>query len=216
MALAVLLLASLAAGRAAEAAEITRDLGKLGEVTTWLIIRTPEARLEVDPLEPMGGEAKFAAMGDPKLIPECGKPLAIPGTKPGELLRIGDSAWEGVKMVLPDMPGIWNEFPRLVVPEGYRYAYCRLDSPRDRKANLLMGASRSKCRLYFNGRDLGTFDGGFGFEFAREVPIELKQGANHLLVRFVNATRFACRLVGENAEPLREVKVTVQAQMPTP
>jgi hypothetical protein len=43
--------------------------------------------------------AKLAALGDPKQIPQCGMPLEIPGTNPGEMLRIGDGVWEGVKMV---------------------------------------------------------------------------------------------------------------------
>ena len=51
-----------------------------------------------------------------------------------------------------------------VVPEGYHYAYCRLDSPQDLQANLLTGLSHSQCRLYLNGRDLGTLDGRLGWE----------------------------------------------------
>jgi len=79
------------------------------------------------------------------------------------------------------------------------------------KGNLLTGISRGQCRIYFNGKEVGTFSGGHGWEFARELPIELKEGGNHLFVRFAGETNFACRLVGENAEPLREVKVVVQA-----
>jgi len=101
----ILVLAVLTTGPAAEAAEITSELGRFGEVTTWLIIRTSETRLEVDPFETLGGEAKFAAMSDPRLVPHGGRPLEIPSTKPGETLRIGDGVWEGVTMVLPDMPG---------------------------------------------------------------------------------------------------------------
>ena len=62
----------------ASAVDVTTDLGKLGEVTTWLIIRTPVAAMEVDPFQRMGGEAKYAAMGDQKLFPQGDKPLAIP------------------------------------------------------------------------------------------------------------------------------------------
>ena len=50
----IMVLAALTTGHAAEAAEITSELGRFGEVTTWLIIRTPEARLEVDPFEAAG------------------------------------------------------------------------------------------------------------------------------------------------------------------
>ena len=198
------------AGHAA-AVEITSEVGTFGEIRNWLIIKTPEGRLEVDPFAALGGETNYAAMGQPGLVPSAGAALEVPGTNAGAKVRIGDGTWEAVKMVLPDMPGIWNEYPRLVVPEGYHYAYCRLDSPQDLQANLLTGLSHSKCRLYLNGRDLGTLEGGSGWEFARELPVNLKQGANHLLVRFAGGTRFACRLVGANAEPLRAVKTTIQA-----
>ena len=198
----------------AVAVDVTTQLGKLGEITTWLIIRTPETKMEVDSFLPMGGETKYAAMGDSKLFPQGNQPLTISTDKPGEALRIGEGVWEGRRMVLPEIPGVWNEFPRLVVPEGYTHAYCRLDSPRDMKANLATGVNRGKHRLYLNGLDLGTFDREFAFELAREVPVKLKKGPNHLLVRFLQGANFACRLVGENAEPLREVKVTVQVPNP--
>jgi hypothetical protein len=197
------------------ASEVTTEIGTSGEITTWLLINAPEWRLEVDPFAPMGGEAKYAAMADPKLLPYCGNPLEIPGTNAAEKIRIGDTVWEATQMVLPDMPGIWNEYPRLVVPEGTRYAYCRLDSPKDMAANLILGLAPSRCRLYVNGKDCGIFDGGFGFEAARELPIELKKGGNHLLVRFVNGTSFACRLVGANAEPLKDVKNSIGASNPS-
>jgi len=116
------------------AVDVTTDLGRLGEVTTWLIIRTPEVAMEVDPFQRMGGEAKYASMANQKLFPQGNQPLAIPVTadsaKPGEMIRLGEGVWEGTRMVLPIMPGVWNEFPRLVVPDGGSpYAYCRLDSP---------------------------------------------------------------------------------------
>ena len=205
----ILLATLLLAPFTASAVDVTSELGRFGEITTWLIIRTPETKMEVDPFQPMGGETKYAAMGDSKLFPQGNQPLTIPTEKPGEMVRIGEGVWEGMRMVLPEMPGVWNEFPRLVVPEGYTYAYCRLDSPRDMKANLATGVNRGKQRLYLNGRGLGTFDREHAFELAREVPVELKKGPNHLLVRFLQGANFACRLVGENAEPLREVKVTV-------
>jgi len=195
------------------AAEVPFELGTLGEITTWLTIKAPDGSMDKDPFESMGGEAKYAAMEDPKMIPSCGNALEIPGATPGEKIRIGDSVWEATKMVLPDMPGIWNELPRLAIPDGTTYAYCRLDSPRGMKANLLMGLNRNggKCKLYLNGTDLGTFDGGWGFESAREVPIDLREGHNHLLARFFLGTSFACRLVGEYAEPLKEVIDTINA-----
>ncbi len=149
------------AGHAA-AVDITSEVGTFGEIRNWLIIKTPEWRLEVDPFAALGGEANYAAMGHPGLVPSAGAALVVPGTNAGAKVRIGDGTWEAVRMVLPDMPGIWNEYPRLVVPDGYGYAYCRLDSPQDMQANVLTGLSHSKCRLYLNGRDLGTLEGGSG------------------------------------------------------
>lgn len=202
----------------AAAAEVTGGIGRFGEITTWLILKTPEAiwRLDVDPFAPMGGEAKYAAMSDPKWLPYCGKALEIPGAKPGETIRIGDSVWEAAAMVPPDMPSIYNEHPRLVVPDGYRFAYCQLVSPKDRHATLFIGMSGNQFKPYFNGKDLGTFNGAFGWEAARELPVELKQGVNHLLVRFTNGANFACRLVGENAEPLQDVKLQIAGPSPLP
>jgi hypothetical protein len=208
--LAIIGLCCWMAGLAA-ADDVINDVGRFGEISPWLVIRAPEWRLDVDPFEPMGGEAKYAAMGDPKLTPRCGGPLEIPGTNANQKIRIGDGVWEGATMEMPDMPGVWNEFPRLVVPEGIRYAYCQLDSPDDLRGNLLVGLNTSFCRIYFNGKDLGTFDIKAGNESGRELPVDLRKGRNHLLVRFVNGTSLSCRLIGPNAEPLTSVKVKVDA-----
>jgi hypothetical protein len=198
---------------AATAADVPFELGKFGEITAWLMIKAPDTPFDQDPFGPMGGEAKYAAMGDPKLLPASGSALEFPGGKPGENVRIGEGVWEATRMSPPDMPGIFNEYWRLVVPEGYRYAYCRLDSPGDLKGGLLMGLNRNggKCRLYLNGKELGVVDGGWGMETKYELPIVIKKGANHLLARFNYGTTFACRLVGEGAEPLKAVKVVVNA-----
>ena len=205
-----ILIVLLFATHTTKALEVTSHLGQWGEVSHWLVLRTAEMPMEADPFASIGGEAKFAAMGEARLLPQGDQPLTVPGATPGEWVRIGEAVWEGMQMVLPTMPGVWNELPRLVVPEGATYAYCRLDSPRDMKAHLATGVNRGKHRLYLNGAGLGTFDREFAFELAREVPVELKKGPNHLLVRFSQGAQFACRLVGENAEPLREVKVTLQ------
>ena len=194
--------------RPAQAAEVTSDLGTFGDITTWLMIKSAEWRIEIDPFAPMGGEAKYAAMGDSKLLPYGGNPLEIPGTNANQKIRIGDGVWEAARMVMPDMPGIWNDNMRLVIPVGFRYAYCQLDSPVDRKANLLIGLGGMQGRFNFNGKDLGTYDHQAGHESARELPVELKKGINHLFIRFVNhgTASLACRLIGENAEPLMDVK----------
>jgi hypothetical protein len=199
----------------ATAAEAVHELGRFGAIPVWLIVKAPDVPLEKDPFEAVGGEAKMAAMVDEKLVPLGGNPFEVPDGKGGKL-RIGDGVWEAVKMVLPEMPGVWNEYPRLVVPEGYRFAYCRLDSPADMKANLLTGLSRNggKCRIFLNGKEAGTVIGGSGWETKQELPIELKKGANHLLVRFQLGSNFACRLLGENSAPLREVKARIASPAP--
>ena len=198
------------------AGELPFDLGTFGEIPAWLIIKAPvkEPRMamEKDPLESMGGEAKYAAMEDRKLFPICGNPLEITDAK-GVKARLGEGVWEALKMAPAEMPGVFQEYMRLTVPQGCLYAYCRLDSPSDMKANLLTGFRQngSKARYYLNGKDLGTFDGGHGFENKRLVPIELKKGGNHLLVRFSEGTIFACRLVGKCGEPLKDVKDVIHA-----
>jgi hypothetical protein len=203
-----LLCLCLGLSRGGHAAEVSAELGTLGDITTWLMIKSPEWRIEIDPFAPMGGEAKYAAMGDAKLLPYGGNPLEIPGTNVNQKIRIGDGVWEAARMVMPDMPGVWNDNMRLVVPVGFRYAYCQLDSPEDRKANLLIGLGGMSARLSFNGTDIGTYDHKAGNECARELPVQLKKGINHLFIRFVNhgPASLACRLIGENAAPLLDVK----------
>ena len=70
------------AGHAA-AAEITSEVGTFGEIRNWLIIKTPEGRLEVDPFAALGGETNYAAMGHPGLVPSAGAALEVPGTNAG-------------------------------------------------------------------------------------------------------------------------------------
>jgi hypothetical protein len=179
-----ILTALLLAPLTASAFDVTSELGRFGEITTWLIVRTPETKMEVDPFLPMGGESKYAAMGDPKLVPQGNQPLAIPTAKPGEMVRIGEGVWEGMRMVLPEMPGVWNELPRLVVPEGYTYAYCRLDSPRDMKGNLATGVNRGKQRLYNPHHPTPTGDSWAG-GLEKENPFSkpLMDGMHELIVR---------------------------------
>lgn len=197
------------------AGEAVRELGRFGEIPVWLLLKAPDLPMEKDPFETTGGEAKVAAMADEKLPPLGGSPFEVTDGKGGKI-RIGDEVWEAVKMISPEMPGVWNEYPRLPVPEGYQFAYCRLDSPSDLKANLLTGISRNggKCRIYLNGKEAGTITGGWGWESKQELPVELKKGANHLFLRFQLGTNLACRLLGENAEPLRDVKARIATTAP--
>lgn len=190
------------------------DLGPFGELTSWLVGYTPPAPLEKDPLEAVGGEAKFAAMSDPQLRPCGGRSLDLPGPKADEKTAV---LWQIAKMVPPEYPNIWSRYPRLNVclsKEGHgtganAYLYCQLLSPQDLPASLIVGVRPSRGRFYLNGQDLGTIANLD--EDARELPIQLRQGVNHLVVRIETGGSLSCRLVGAHAEPLRSVKVQFDA-----
>lgn len=184
-------------------------LGVFGEVPLWLTLDAPRAEMDVDPLAAFGGESQIAAKLGDAIKPAAEQPLAAPSSD--AQAAAAAPPWRAVRMISPEIPAIWNEYPRLVVSAETRYAYCRLDSPSDQAANLLSGSSRGPYRIYLNGRDLGTFDGGHAWEFAREIPIELAKGPNHLFVRFTDATLFACRVVGSNAQPLRDIVAVIDA-----
>lgn len=201
------------------------DLGPFGEVTTWLVAYLPPAPLEKDPLETMGGEARFAAMSDPKLTPFSGKWIGLPDQAGHEKERLGDrklpyGTWEVTKMVPQECPGIWHEYPFLHIDALHShvtsYAYCQLVSPQDMPGNLLVGTNSGRCRFYFNGKDLGiiTRPAGAAVEDTHELPIQLNKGVNHLVVRIENRADLSCRLIGLNAEPLKSVKVQIGAPYP--
>ncbi len=209
----------LCCGGAAQAQVQSFDLGPFGEVTTWLVGYTPPAPLEKDLLEAIGGEAKFAAMSDPKLRPYGGRSLELPGPKPAEKTAV---LWQIAKMVPPEYPNIWSRYPRLNVcltNEGHGTGanaclYCQLRSPQNMPASLIVGVQRGRGRFYLNGKDLGIIANLD--EDARELPIELREGVNQLVVRIETGGSLSCRLVGVNAEPLRSVKVQLDAAHDAP
>ena len=199
------------------------DLGPFGEVTTWLVGYAPYGPIENDPLEAIGGEAKFAAMSDPKLLPVGGRSLELPGAKPNEKTQI---PWQIGRMVRPDHPNIWSRYLRLNLFldkagagfGGNAYVYCRLVSPEDMPAGLIAGAVQN-ARFYLNGQDVGTIKHQpSGGEDSQELPVALRKGINHLLVRVQSAAAGSlhCRLVGRGAEPLRAVKVQFDGPNNTP
>ena len=81
-------------------------------------------------------------------------------------------------------------------------------------ASLIVGVQRGKGRFYLNGKDLGIIANLD--EDARELPIELREGVNQLVVRIETGGSLSCRLVGVNAEPLRSVKVQFDAATTAP
>jgi hypothetical protein len=194
------------------------DLGPFGEVTAWLVGYAPYRPMESDPLEGIGGELKFAAMSDPKLTPVGGRSLELPGAKPDDKTQI---AWQIARMAPPEHPNIWSRFLRLNLLlnksgsgiGGNAYLYCRLASPEETPAGLIVGV-RHSARIYLNGKSLGLIEQNTaGSEDAKELPIVLQKGVNHLVLRAESggAGVFHCRLVGPGAEPLRAVKVQFDA-----
>jgi hypothetical protein len=204
---------------AADAVDYTFELGPFGEVTTWLVAHTtPSLTLEQDPFEAAGGEATFAAMGDPAQAPFAGRTIPIPGLKTNEAIKVGDveyrnGAWEVVKMTPPDGASFWNNYPRLDVQGETLYAYCQLISPEDTAGNLLLGTT-GRCRPYLNGKDLGVIEKCA--EDTSELPVQLKKGLNHLLVRIEQPARLSLRLAGIHSEPLRTIEVRIPAPYPLP
>ena len=197
----------------------TADVGPFGEVTTWLVAYLSPAPLEKDLLGAVGGEAKFAAMSDPKFRPFGGRSLELPDSKPGEKAQV---RWQIARMVPPEYPNLWSRYPRLNVcldKEGHgtgqnAYLYCQLLSPQDMPASLIVGVSPHRGRFYLNGKDLGIVANLA--EDAHEIPVELRKGVNHLMVRIETGGSLFCRLVGLNAEPLRSVKLQFDAGNKTP
>lgn len=215
----------LCGGGAVHAQVQSFDPGPFGEVTTWLVAYLPPATLEKDPLEAIGGEAKFAAMSDAKLAPFGGKWIGLLGQTAHEKDRLGDrrlpfGTWEVSKMLPQECPGLWHEYPYLHVDALHShvngYAYCQLLSPQDMPGSLLVGTNSGRCRFYFNGKDLGiiTRPPGAAVEDTHELPIDLRKGVNHLLVRIENRANLSCRLIGPSAEPLKSVKVQIGAPYP--
>ena len=207
----------------AQAQTFTSDVGPFGEVTSWLVACTPHAPLDKDPLQALGGEAKFAALSEPKLLPVGGRSIEWPGPKPEEKLQV---PWQIARMVPPEHPNIWSRHLRLNLflgksgngTGGNAYLYCRLVSPEGMPAGLIVGAAQT-ARFHLNGKDIGqVLPKPGGGEDQQELPISLCKGANHLLVRVVSGGSGAlhCRLVGQNAEPLRTVKVQIDAASSTP
>ena len=199
------------------------DLGPFGEVTTWVVGYTPRYPLEKDPLEAIGGEARFASMSDPKLTPFGGRSIELPGPQSGTKLQV---VWQIARMVPPERPNIWSRYPRLnlfldksgKVFGGNAYLYCRLVSAEDRPTGLIVGAVNN-ARFYLNGKELTALDPKtLNGEDSQEISIGLRKGVNHLLVRIEagGAGVLHCRLVGPNAEPLKSVKVQFDAASDAP
>jgi hypothetical protein len=198
------------------------ELGTFGEVTTWLVGYLPHGPMAKDPLEAIGGEERFAAMSEPKLLPVGGRSIELPGPNPKEKVRL---LWQIARMVPPEHPNIWTRYLRLNlfldksgrVTGGNAYLYCRLVSPMDMPGGLIVGAGASQ-RFYLNGKELKKADRPSWGEDSQELPIALRKGVNHLLVRIQShgVAALHCRLVGPCAEPLQAVKVQFDAAGNTP
>ena len=89
-----------------------------------------------------------------------------------------------------DVPSDWNsQTPELKYYEGTVWYARRFDAPRQdgRRLFLHFGAVSYRCRVYLNGEEIGSHEGGFT-PFQIEVTGRLKPADNFLAVE-VNNTR---------------------------
>ena len=89
-----------------------------------------------------------------------------------------------------DVPSDWNsQTPELKYYEGTVWSARRFDAPRQdgRRLFLHFGAVSYRCRVYLNGEEIGSHEGGFT-PFQIEVTGRLKPADNFLAVE-VNNTR---------------------------
>lgn len=89
-----------------------------------------------------------------------------------------------------DVPSDWNsQTPELKYYEGTVWYARRFDAPRQdgRRLFLHFGAVSYRCRVYLNGEEIGSHEGGFT-PFQIEVTGKLKPADNFLAVE-VNNTR---------------------------
>ena len=196
--------------------------GLFGEIDNWLVLYAQPGPLD-KAIQAAGPEAKFAAMTDPKLIPVGGHTLDLPGLEgAGTPDPKAPVRWQTARATLPIYRNIWNTHSRLNVLldkdghgiGGVAYCYCRLVAPEDMTASLIGGINHMAAgKFYLNGKDLGYKPSKtlWEAENVAELPIELKKGVNHLLIRIDGVHGLSCRLVGKNAEPLPSVKLEYDA-----
>ena len=108
--------------------------------------------------------------------------------KPGGKTDFYEYAFEnGLRL---DVPSDWNsQTPELKYYEGTVWYARRFDAPRrdGRRLFLHFGAVSYRCRVYLNGEEIGSHEGGFT-PFQIEVTGKLKPADNFLAVE-VNNTR---------------------------
>ncbi len=91
-----------------------------------------------------------------------------------------------------NVPSDWNsQMPELKYYEGTVWYARRFDAPRqtDKRHYLYFGAVSYRCRIYLNGEEIGSHEGGFT-PFQIEVTDKVKETGNFLAVE-VNNTRTA-------------------------
>ena len=89
-----------------------------------------------------------------------------------------------------DVPSDWNcQMPELKYYEGTVWYARRFDAPKqdNRRSFLYFGAVSYRCRIYLNGEQIGSHEGGFT-PFQIEVTGKMKDSGNFLAVE-VNNTR---------------------------
>ncbi|MCD8032059.1 MAG: beta galactosidase jelly roll domain-containing protein [Bacteroides sp.] len=87
-----------------------------------------------------------------------------------------------------NVPSDWNsQMPELKYYEGTVWYARRFDAPRqaDQRLYLYFGAVSYRCRVYLNGEEIGSHEGGFT-PFQIEVTDQVKESDNFLAVEVNN------------------------------
>ena len=87
------------------------------------------------------------------------------------------------------VPGVWNKYSeRLDIYEGvcwFAREFSMPSFPAGATALLRFGGVNYRCRIYFNGNEVGSHEGGYT-EFIVDVSKQIKPGSNSLAVQVDN------------------------------
>lgn len=127
-----------------------------------------------------------------------------------------DYRW-GVVKLIDGYYGLVHDEPDGGKPLDYSsaYLYCTLDSESAQQVTLAL-RSDDAPKVFLNGKLVFSKYCERGIEKEEdEVPISLKKGANHLLIRvdnYVGGAGFYARLVGRDGKPATGIKSVVRCQ----
>ncbi len=100
-----------------------------------------------------------------------------------------DPNWDRRHWLKVAVPGVWNKYAeKLDIYEGvcwFAREFALESLPEDPAAFLRFGAVNYKCRVFLNGKFIGTHEGGYT-EFVFDVSAHLVPGKNFLAVEVDN------------------------------